>query len=240
MRGTLAGLVLFVVPHITLAADNELAPKGKSPDGWVLLFDGKTHDGWMTAARKPSTTPVEEGCINPHKSGGYMMIHKDKWENYVLSLDFKISKGYNSGTHPHVDVDAAARKRRGFQRNRSRHRRHDRAVTTNTGALYDLVKPTKNAMKPVGEWNHIEITSNGSKIAIELNGDVVTKADLDEFSKPNLRPMVRPQVRQSRSRSIRERVTSACKDHGSPCWYKNIKIKPLEVKDPRRLQLRGR
>ena len=33
-----------------------------------------------------------------------------------------------------------------------------------TGALYDLVKPKRNAMKPVGEWNHVVITSAGSRI----------------------------------------------------------------------------
>ena len=51
----------------------------------------------MTSSGKPSKTPVEDGCINPHRCGGYMMVHEKKWENFVLSLDFKISKGCNSG-----------------------------------------------------------------------------------------------------------------------------------------------
>src|SRR5579872_3287644 len=78
------------------AADNELTEQEKA-DGWVLLFDGKTLDGWMTSAGKPSRTPVEDGCINPHKCGHYMMVHKEPWADFVLACDFKISKGCNSG-----------------------------------------------------------------------------------------------------------------------------------------------
>src|SRR5260370_40570800 len=78
------------------AADNELTEQEKK-DGWVLLFDGKTLNGWMTSSQKPSKRPVEDGRINPHKSGGYMMVHKKQWADFVLSLDFKISKECNSG-----------------------------------------------------------------------------------------------------------------------------------------------
>src|SRR5438876_9847776 len=78
------------------AADNELTEKEKA-DGWVLLFDGKTLDGWMTSSGKPSKTAVEDGCINPHRCGGYMMVHEKVWGDFVLSLDFKISKGRISG-----------------------------------------------------------------------------------------------------------------------------------------------
>jgi hypothetical protein len=51
----------------------------------------------MTSAQKPSKRPVEDGCINPHKSGHYMMVHEKVWENFSLALDFKMSKGCNSG-----------------------------------------------------------------------------------------------------------------------------------------------
>mgnify|MGYP000273767348 CR=1 FL=1 len=37
--------------------------------------------------------PVEDASINPHKCGGYMMINETQWADFVLSLDFKISKG---------------------------------------------------------------------------------------------------------------------------------------------------
>ena len=46
-----------------------------------------------------------------------------------------------------------------------------------TGAFYDLVKPTKNAMKPVGELNHVVITCNDTLIDVELNGEVVSRTN---------------------------------------------------------------
>ena len=76
--------------------DNVLSAQEKAA-GWVLLFDGKTMDGWTTSNGQPSKTPIDEGSINPHKCGGYMMVHKEKWGDFVLALDFKISKGCNSG-----------------------------------------------------------------------------------------------------------------------------------------------
>jgi len=65
----LVGLVthLLFVPF-AFAADNQSTDKEKE-DGWVLLFDGKTLDSWMTSAGAPSKTPVEDGAINPHKCG---------------------------------------------------------------------------------------------------------------------------------------------------------------------------
>ena len=97
MKRLLAGAALLLLLTAgTLAADNELTPQERAA-GWVLLFDGKTLDGWITNNREPSKVPVEDGAINPHGCGGYMLIHERQWSNFVLSLDFKISKGCNSG-----------------------------------------------------------------------------------------------------------------------------------------------
>src|SRR5262245_16438249 len=188
MRTTLACLALCLAAAELAAADNELSAREKA-EGWALLFDGKTLDGWITSSGKPSKTPVEHGSLNPHKCGGYMLVHKERWENFVLALDFKISKGCNSGiflrTHsltprPGKDVgynglEVAIDDTRG-------------AGYHDTGAIYDLVKPTRNAMKAVGEWNHIVITCDRNRIEVVLNGEKVTRMDLDEWKQPNRRP----------------------------------------------------
>src|SRR5579884_2596683 len=96
MRTALSLLAAAVLVGGAAAADNELTAKEKA-DGWILLFAGKTLDGWRTSGGAPSKVPVEDGCINPHGCGGYMMIHERAWSDFVLSLDFKISKGCNSG-----------------------------------------------------------------------------------------------------------------------------------------------
>ena len=96
MKTALTLLAAALLAPAAAAADNELTAKEKA-DGWILLFDGKTLDGWMTSGGQPSRTPAEDGCINPHKCGDYMMVHKERWGDFVLSCDFKISKGCNSG-----------------------------------------------------------------------------------------------------------------------------------------------
>src|SRR5262249_34879172 len=99
MRTAFPFVVAVGLASFALAADNELTGQEKA-DGWILLFDGKTLEGWMTSAGKESKTPVEEGAINPHKCGHYMMVHKKMWENFVFSCDFKISKGCTCALKP--------------------------------------------------------------------------------------------------------------------------------------------
>ena len=196
--------------------------------GWILLFDGKTTSGWMNSDRTPPRTPVEDGSLNPHKAGHYMLVHTQQWENFVLSLDFKISQGCNSGifvrTHsltprPGKDV--------GFNGIEIAIDDTPGAGYHDTGALYDLVKPTKNAMKPVGEWNHIQITSDENRIEVLLNGEHVTHADLSRFTEPNKRPDGSEHKFDIAYKNHPQRGYIGLQDHGSPCLFKNIKLKPL-------------
>jgi hypothetical protein len=209
-------------------ADNALSAEEKK-DGWLLLFDGKSLNGWQTSSGQPSKVPIEDGCINPHGSGGYMMIHQKTWANFVLSLDFRISKGCNSGvfirTYP---LNPRPGKDVGFNGIEVAIDDTKTADFHDTGAIYDLVKPSKNAMKPVGQWNHMVIKCDGPKLLIEVNGEAVTRMDLNQWTAANHRPDGSEHKFDIAYKDHPRYGYIGLQDHGSPCWYKNIKIKPLE------------
>ncbi len=210
-----------------LAKDNTLTAK-EANDGWLLLFDGKTTAGWMNSNGTAPRTKVENGSLNPHKAGHYMLVHTQKWENFVLSLDFKISKGCNSGIFVRTDsLTPRPGKDVGFNGLEIAIDDTPGAGYHDTGALYDLVKPTRNAVKPIGEWNHIEITCNQSRIDAVLNGEPVLHADLSRFTAPNRRPDGSEHKFDIVYRDHPRRGYIGLQDHGSPCWFKNIKLKPL-------------
>ncbi|HEU0049973.1 MAG TPA: DUF1080 domain-containing protein, partial [Nitrososphaera sp.] len=97
-----------------------------------------------------------------------------------------------------------------------------------TGAIYDLVKPTKNAMKSVGQWNHIEITCNKNLVTAVLNGEKVSWMNLDEWTEPNKRPDGTSHKFDVAYKDHPRQGYIGLQDHGADCWFKNIKLKPLK------------
>lgn len=225
--------LLALMACLTLnAADNELTEQERK-DGWILLFDGKNLDGWMTSDGKPSRKGPEDGAINPHGSGHYMLVHKRKWTDFVLKLDFKISSKCNSGvfirTHsleprPGRDV--------GFNGLEVAIDDTKTAGYVDTGALYDLSKPFRNAMKPASEWNQLRITASGSVIDIEVNGESVNRIDLAQFTEPNKRPDGSSHKFDIVYKNHPQEGYIGLQDHGSDCWFKNIKLIPLNETRP--------
>jgi hypothetical protein len=224
---TLLAIFLILTPGAR-AGDNELTDKERQA-GWILLFDGRTLDGWMTSAERPSKRPVEVHCINPRKCGHYMMVHKQKWENFVLACDFKMSKGCNSGIFVRTySLKPRPGKDVGFNGMEVAIDDTPTAGYHDTGAIYDLVKPTRNAMRPIGEWNHIVITCNRNLITVELNGEAVTKMDVDEFTEPNKRPDGTAHKFDIAYKDHPRKGYIGLQDHGQDCWYKNIKLRVLK------------
>ncbi len=221
-------LVLLVLPSIVRAGDNELTAADKAA-GWVLLFDGKTTDGWLDSKEKRvAASHVKEGALNPHPCN-YMLIHKEIYDNFKLSLDFKISPKCNSGVFIRTfPLKPREGKDVGFN---GLEVAIDDTTTSgfhDTGALYDLVKPSKNAMKPAGEWNQMRITCDKSRISIEINSVEVTSTDLDQWTAANKRPDGSDHKFDVVYKDHPRKGYIGLQDHGSDVWYKNIKLLRLK------------
>jgi hypothetical protein len=207
--------------------DNQLTDQEKA-EGWLVLFDGQTLNGWQTSSQRPSKTPVEQSAINPHGCGGYMMIHEKPRGNFVLALDFKISKGCNSGVFVRTNpLTPRPGKDVGYNGIEVQILDSTTAGYHDTGAIYDLVKPMRNAMKPVGEWNHMVVTCDRNILAVELNGEQVSRMDLDEWKEPNKRPDGSSHKFDVAYKDHPRQGYIGLQDHGAACWFKNIKLKPL-------------
>lgn len=240
MRRLLILLLFLTACGAGFAAENQLSDQhlnqltnqltgAEKREGWILLFDGASLDGWMNPDGSPSRRPAEDGSINPYKSGGYFLVTKPQWENFILKADFKISKGCNSGIFVRT-TPLTAYPGKSLGHNGIEFQIYDSTGTGyhDTGAIYDLVKPRSQAMRPVGEWNHVVITADRNIIAVRLNGVEVSRMDLDEFAEPYLRP---DGTRSKFSWAWKDRPRKghiALQDHGGDVWFRNIKLKVLD------------
>lgn len=210
------------------AQDNTLTPREKKA-GWILLFGGKTTRGWQTIQQQPlDSRYVQKGSLNPHPCE-YMLIHEKQWDHFVLSLDLKISKGCNSGiffrTFP---LKPREGKDVGFNGLEIAIDDTRTAGFHDTGAIYDLVKPKRNAMKAVGSWNHMVLTCKGSHITVSVNGYKVTEMNLDQWIEKNRRPDGTVHKFDIAYKTHPRHGYIGLQDHGADCWYKNIKLLPLK------------
>ncbi len=230
MRFCLLIALIQLVLVVSARADdtfNRLTDKEEA-DGWRLLFDGKSTKGWMSIKREAvPERHVQQGSLNPHPCD-YMLVYDQPLDNYILSLDFKISPKCNSGIFVRT-FPLAARPGKDIGYNGIEVAIDDTKTSSyhDTGAIYDLVEPTKNAMKPIGEWNHVVITSDRNLLAVELNGERVSRMNFDEWPAANKRPDGSAHKFDVAYKEHPRRGYIGLQDHGSDCWFRNIKLKPL-------------
>ena len=210
-----------------------LVPTPDKGDGqpWVSLFDGKTPAGWLIGGGPVPQANVQDGSVNPHKVGGGRKLHvmytKEKFADFVLTCDFKVSKGCNSGIFFRM-ADPGDPVQTGFEiqvfdsHGREKPGKHD------CGALYDALAPTKNAMKPAGEWNQIEITANGGTVRVVLNGERVIDTDLDRWTEAGKNLDGSKNKYKRALKDFPREGHIGLQDHNHDVWYRDIKINRLK------------
>lgn len=218
-------------------------------DGWKLLFDGETSDGWRGFKRQdfPSNWVVENGTL--HMKGEQFMSAAEKatrgdivfdkeFDNFTLKLQWKISENGNSGIfYLGSETAKSFAKDDYIWRNAPEmqvldnlgHPDANKGENGNrqAGSLYDLIAAKPQNARPVGQWNDIEITVNNRQVTHKQNGVVVVAYTLDT-------PQWRQLVAQSKFPSLNptwhdvaQRGLIGLQDHSDPVWFRNIKLKEL-------------
>jgi len=159
---------------------NTISPKEKK-EGWQLLFDGKTTSGWHTFHRDTvgSKWQVKEGALvfdpSQPKEGGGDIVTNNAYENFELQLEWKISKGGNSGIifdvqeTPAYDATYITGPEMQVLDNISAD--DNKKQNHLAGCLYDMAgDSTVSKPHAVGEWNQVRIVQNKGQLSFWLNG----------------------------------------------------------------------
>jgi len=190
---------------------------------FLVIFDGVSGKGWILCDRKPiPNSNIQSDGLNPHGTGSYLVVHETKHGDFVLDFDYKLTKGCNSGVFIRVS-DLSDPVYTGIEvalDDTAGNGMHD------PGAFYDLVRPKVNAQKPAGDWNHMTISAKGPSITVVLNGTQVSAINLDEWTVKGKRPDgSRHKFSEVAIGKLPRSGYLGFQDHGSDCWFKNIKIK---------------
>ncbi len=207
------------------AADNELTPAEKA-EGWKLLFNGKNRTGWINNTKKPVAAKVESAALNPHGSGGYLLVYDKQFSDFVLKCDVKMDQPFcNSGIFVRTG-DLASPVQSGIEVQVISDKNPD---LHGFGALYDLVAPEKNATLGPGKWDSVEIRCEGPKIDVTVNGEHVTSIDCDEWGVPGKRPDGTSDKFKKSVKDFPRKGYIGLQDHGYNAWFKNIKLRELNA-----------
>jgi hypothetical protein len=151
------------------------------PKGFTALFNGKDLTGWKVHGGKMEVWGAEKGLLYVQGGGGGWLMTEKEYGDFELQLEFKMPKMGNSG----VGIRAPRQGDPAYQGMEIQ--LLDDAnwkglrPTQNTGAIYDVVPPSKVLTKPFGEWNKMRILAKGRQIIVELNGTRIIDANLDNY-----------------------------------------------------------
>ncbi len=236
----------------TAPKNDKTATDTKSDDDKIVLFDGKTLNGWRGYNRQdvPARWVVEDGAIKFNGSGGGEaqtndggdLIYDKKFKNFVLEFEWKISKGGNSGVFylaqeiPNQPIYISAPEYQILD-----NENHPDAMLGVNGnrksaSLYDMIPANPQNAKPYGEWNKSKIMVYKGTVVHYQNDEVVLEyhlwtdqwkqlIDNSKFSKdkwPEAYDLLINCGGENHEGYI------GFQDHGDDVWYRNITIKEME------------
>ncbi|WP_236978557.1 3-keto-disaccharide hydrolase [Membranihabitans maritimus] len=214
---------------------NQLSTE-EQEEGWELLFNGTSLDGWKDYHGEGVSGPwkVENGLLQALGKGsdgnGYLMTEKE-YENFVLTFEWKISEGGNSGVLYHVidrpqyevpyvsgpeyqvldDVGFPA----------------DLEEWQMAGADYAMHVADKDQkeLKPVGQWNTSKIVFDNGHVEHWLNGKKIV--EFEAWTEDWFERKESGKWADAPEYGLARKGHFVLQDHGAPTWYRNIKVKEL-------------
>ncbi|MDX2196898.1 MAG: DUF1080 domain-containing protein [Cytophagales bacterium] len=215
-----------------LSAQNTLTAQEKK-DGWQLLFDGTTTQGWHNY-RSTTINPqwkVVDGALTLTEKNGGDIVTADEFENFELKLDWKISDCGNSGLFYGVLEDTASWAWAVYATGPEMQILDDKCHPDNklethrAGALYDMLPCSKATVKPAGQWNEITLKINKGKAEHWQNGTKVVEYTLWT---PEWDAMVaKSKFNGWKGFGKYKKGKIALQDHGDVVSFRNIKIRKL-------------
>jgi len=239
MKRYLLVSILSIFSLTTFAQKANTLTAEEKKEGWKLLFDGKTTTGWrnFNSDKINPGWKVADGALylDTTKVNGKRIVAGDivtvnEYENYELSLDWKIQACGNSG----VIFNA----KEGKQYNEVWHTGPEMQVLDNAchpdakiikhraGDLYDLISVKTETVKPANQWNQAKLIANKGHYAFWLNG-----VQTVEFTVGT--PEWNQLIAGSKFKSMPDfgkftKGKIALQDHGNMVSFRNIKIKELK------------
>ncbi len=232
------------------AEPNTLTAQEKA-DGWQLLWDGKTAEGWRTPRTENFPAKgwtMKDGVLTVAATGGGEsaaggdVITQKRYGNFELLAEAKITPGANSGikifVQPNISpIDKVTGRPTGvgsaigmeFQiLDDQRHpdAKAGRDGNRTIGSFYDVLPAAKDKqVRPIGEWNQVRILAQGKHVEFWLNGRKTV-----EFERGSA--AFRSAVEQSKFKQIPnfgewEDGHILLQDHGNEVSFRNLKIREL-------------
>ena len=203
-----------------------------SSNDWQILFDGTNTEQWRGFGKEnfpDDNWKIENNSLKtiPRLNNTVDIITKDKYQNFELELEWKVSKAGNSGIFYFASESQNYIWQSAPEMQVLDNDTHTDGKNTlsSAGALYDLIMPSNVTLKPVGEFNKVRIKAKDNKIEHWVNGNKVLEYiygsdemwDLITKSKFNTMP---PFAKSD------EGHIGFQGDHGE-IWYRNIRIRKL-------------
>ncbi|NQT14891.1 MAG: DUF1080 domain-containing protein [Planctomycetes bacterium] len=209
---------------MALSAEKAAPPSGLSQEekeqGFVSLFDGKTHNGWQGDTKGYKI----EDCALVCAPGGNLYTDKE-YGDFAFRFEFKLPpKGNNGigirtplkGNPAYVGMEIQV-----LDEHFDKHYKGLQPYQAH-GSIYGVVPAKRGHQKPLGEWNSEEIFCKGPHVKITLNGVVIVDADLSKIEK-TLDGHPHPGLHN-------EKGYIGFLGHGSRVEFRNIRIKDLSKK----------